>query len=64
MRQKPTPAALSAIRSDASLSREIIESQCLWCGKPITGIKIRRYCDWYCRQRHHREMKKGKISES
>ena len=60
MRQKPTPAELSAIRSDASLSREVVESQCLWCGKQIVGIKIRRYCDWSCRQKHHRAMKKGR----
>ena len=64
MRKKPTPAELSAIRSDASLSREVVESQCEWCGKPIVGIRTKKYCDWYCRQRAHREMKKGKISGS
>ena len=64
MPKKPTPAELSVIRSDASLSREVVESQCEWCGKQIVGIRIKKYCDWYCRQRAHREMKKGKIHES
>ena len=44
--------------------RKIVDSNCWHCGKPIRGVKVKRYCDNRCRQAAKYQRQKSKLGDS